>query len=256
MQTATTTPRLLSPSIASAGSKAWSALKAPSSSGTQAQRLIAMRDPMGGYPIFHSAHPHTAQRGAVAVGTSMEALLDRLGSRTLNREYLADYLMSPIISVEESADRRAAYDRVRRPARHPSRTHSESSGQRTFQRGFLLGVVAQRAEPGSPGRTGSSQCHGVSRQVCPAGLPATRCARKCPRCASSDPAEFDALAPAVAQAPAAAGEKPTTLSQPGAAGGCRRHLRRGLTTSVWWRQSVLTNMRSRDDLTVDDARTG
>jgi asparagine synthase (glutamine-hydrolysing) len=79
-----------------------------------AQRLVAMRDPMGGYPIFHSAHFHTAQRGALAVSTSMDPLLDRLGSRTLNQEYLADYLMSPIIPVEESADHRAAYDGVQR----------------------------------------------------------------------------------------------------------------------------------------------
>src|SRR5882672_10159775 len=57
-----------------------------------AQRLLAMRDPMGGYPIFHSA-----PRGAVAAGTSMEPLLDRLPSRTLSQEYLADYLMSPVI---------------------------------------------------------------------------------------------------------------------------------------------------------------
>jgi asparagine synthase (glutamine-hydrolysing) len=74
-----------------------------------AQRLLAMRDPVGGYPIFHSA-----PRGAVAAGTSMEPLLDRLASRTLNQEYLADYLMSPVIPVEESADRRTAYDGVQR----------------------------------------------------------------------------------------------------------------------------------------------
>lgn len=74
-----------------------------------AQRLITMRDPTGGYPIFH-----TMQRGTVAAGTHMGPLLDMLPSRTLNREYLADYLMLSVIPVEESADRRTAYQGVQR----------------------------------------------------------------------------------------------------------------------------------------------
>jgi asparagine synthase (glutamine-hydrolysing) len=52
------------------------------------QRLIGMRDPMGGYPIFYAVY-----RGAVTASTHMGPLLDALPGRTLNQEYLADYLV-------------------------------------------------------------------------------------------------------------------------------------------------------------------
>src|SRR5262245_48363682 len=73
------------------------------------QRLIGMRDPMGGYPIFH-----TVRQGTVAASTHMGALLDSLTSRTLNQEYLADYLMSPGFAPQGSADGRTVYQGIQR----------------------------------------------------------------------------------------------------------------------------------------------
>jgi asparagine synthase (glutamine-hydrolysing) len=73
------------------------------------QCLVAMRDPMGGYPIFYAM-----QQGRVAVGTHMEPLLDLLPSRTLNQDYLADYLATALLTMEESADGRTVYQGVRR----------------------------------------------------------------------------------------------------------------------------------------------
>ncbi len=74
-----------------------------------AQRLIAMRDPMGAYPVFHTVH-----RGTVAASVHMEPLLDRLASRRLNEEYLADYLVPPAFGIEEAADGRTAWLGVQR----------------------------------------------------------------------------------------------------------------------------------------------
>jgi len=71
------------------------------------QRLVAMRDPMGGYPIFHAVH-----QGAVAASTRMGPLLD--APATLNQEYLADYLISPGFVPEDSADGRTVYQGIRR----------------------------------------------------------------------------------------------------------------------------------------------
>ena len=73
------------------------------------KRLVAVRDPMGGFPIFHTVH-----RGCVAASTSMGPLLDLLASRTLNQEYLADYLMSPVVAPQDSADGRTAYQGIQR----------------------------------------------------------------------------------------------------------------------------------------------
>jgi asparagine synthase (glutamine-hydrolysing) len=72
------------------------------------QRLVGMRDPMGGYPIFFTAH-----RGAVTASTRMGPLLDSLPSRTLNQEYVADYLMSAF-PPDESADGRTVYQGIQR----------------------------------------------------------------------------------------------------------------------------------------------
>jgi asparagine synthase (glutamine-hydrolysing) len=73
------------------------------------QRLVAMRDPMGAYPIFY-----TMQRERVAISTHMGPLLDRLPGRTLNQEYLADYLALALLTLEEAADGRTAYRGVER----------------------------------------------------------------------------------------------------------------------------------------------
>jgi asparagine synthase (glutamine-hydrolysing) len=75
-----------------------------------ARRLVAMRDPMGGYPIFYTARGN----GAVAAGTRMGPLLDAQATRTLNQEYLADYLVSPGLPLEETPEARTAYQGVQR----------------------------------------------------------------------------------------------------------------------------------------------
>ncbi len=73
------------------------------------RRLVAIREPMGGYPIFHMAH-----EGGVAVSTRMAPLLDARASRTLNQEYLADYLMSQGLALEDTVDGRTAYQGIQR----------------------------------------------------------------------------------------------------------------------------------------------
>jgi asparagine synthase (glutamine-hydrolysing) len=73
------------------------------------QRLVAMRDPTGGYPIFYTVHP-----GIVGASTHMEPLLDSPARRTLDQAYLADYLMLPGWDMEESDDGRTVYQGIRR----------------------------------------------------------------------------------------------------------------------------------------------
>jgi asparagine synthase (glutamine-hydrolysing) len=75
-----------------------------------ARRLVAMRDPMGGYPIFYTARGNDG----VAAGTHMGPLLDAQATRTLNQEYLADYLVSPGLPLEETPVARTAYQGVQR----------------------------------------------------------------------------------------------------------------------------------------------
>jgi hypothetical protein len=73
------------------------------------QRLVAIRDPMGAYPIFYTVH-----RERITLSTHIGPLLDRLPSRTLNQEYLADYLALALLTLEESADGRTVYQGVQR----------------------------------------------------------------------------------------------------------------------------------------------
>src|SRR5262249_39934367 len=75
-----------------------------------ARRLVAMRDPMGGYPIFFAV----GRNNAVSAGTHMEPLLDAQTARTLNQEYLADYLVSPGVPLEETPDACTAYQGIQR----------------------------------------------------------------------------------------------------------------------------------------------
>jgi asparagine synthase (glutamine-hydrolysing) len=73
------------------------------------RQLIGMRDPMGGYPLFW-----TFQQETLALSTRMGPLLDLLLGRTLDREYLAEYLMLPGHSMEEPADGRCVYEGIHR----------------------------------------------------------------------------------------------------------------------------------------------
>jgi asparagine synthase (glutamine-hydrolysing) len=58
-------------------------------------RLLGLRDPFGAWPLFWSATP-----AGVAVGTSLDALVALRPGRSLNLDYLADYLMQPYHSAE------------------------------------------------------------------------------------------------------------------------------------------------------------
>jgi asparagine synthase (glutamine-hydrolysing) len=73
------------------------------------QRLMGMRDAMGGYPLFW-----TVRHGIVGLSTHLTPLLDLLPSRTLDREYLAEYLMQPGFYMEEPADGRCVYEGIQR----------------------------------------------------------------------------------------------------------------------------------------------
>src|SRR5207248_61528 len=52
-----------------------------------ARRLWCARDPMGGYPLFW-----VCRGGAFAIGTDVGPLLDFVGRRDLDPEYVADFL--------------------------------------------------------------------------------------------------------------------------------------------------------------------
>jgi asparagine synthase (glutamine-hydrolysing) len=73
------------------------------------RRLVGMRDPLGGYPLFWAV-----QQGTIALSTRMGPLLDLLPSRALDRDYLAEYLMLPGYSMEEPADGRCVYQGIQR----------------------------------------------------------------------------------------------------------------------------------------------
>ncbi len=106
------------------------------------RRLICMRDPLGGYPIFHTAH-----RGGFAVSTHMGPLLDLLPTRSLNQEYLADYLMLAAPALEETADGRTAYQGIRRVLSGSIAVLHLSSGK-VEERGYW-DWLEQQVDPGT-----------------------------------------------------------------------------------------------------------
>jgi asparagine synthase (glutamine-hydrolysing) len=73
------------------------------------RRLYAMRDPMGGYPLYW-----TEAEGTFALSTQMEALLDLRPTRTLNVDYLAEFLMLPSPTFHEVPSEQCAYEGIRR----------------------------------------------------------------------------------------------------------------------------------------------
>ncbi|MFO0881714.1 MAG: asparagine synthase-related protein [Gemmataceae bacterium] len=62
---------------------------------TRHQRVLARRDPMGTWPLFHTSIPH-----GVLVGTSLLDLARRAGRSTVHRDHVATYLMWPFAGVE------------------------------------------------------------------------------------------------------------------------------------------------------------
>ncbi|MDQ4049813.1 MAG: hypothetical protein M3131_10615, partial [Actinomycetota bacterium] len=73
------------------------------------RRLVALRDPLGAYPLFWA---RTA--GGPAVSTSIRPLTDRLPRVEPDSEFMADFLAFPIDSVAELPTTRTAYAGVQR----------------------------------------------------------------------------------------------------------------------------------------------
>jgi asparagine synthase (glutamine-hydrolysing) len=73
------------------------------------RRLVAGRDPLGGFPLFWVRHGEE-----VVVSNAMRPLLDLLPGRTLDRAYLAEFLVLPGCGVQELHDPRCVYEGVHR----------------------------------------------------------------------------------------------------------------------------------------------
>lgn len=71
-------------------------------------RLLGVRDPLGGYPLFWLEKPSLQ-----AFSTSLQPLLSRQGKRVLNREYCAEFLMMPA-QWNEVASESCAYEGISR----------------------------------------------------------------------------------------------------------------------------------------------
>ncbi|HZW33980.1 MAG TPA: asparagine synthase-related protein, partial [Isosphaeraceae bacterium] len=72
------------------------------------KRLWAQRDPMGCWPLFWST-----RKGAVAVSTSLGALVDEQPGRSFNLDALAEFLMQPT-PADELASEETAFQGVQR----------------------------------------------------------------------------------------------------------------------------------------------
>jgi asparagine synthase (glutamine-hydrolysing) len=71
------------------------------------RRLVGRRDPLGSYPLFWATTPETT-----AFSTGLGPLLDLLGTRTFDLDYLARFLLTG--SPAEPADESCAYQGVQR----------------------------------------------------------------------------------------------------------------------------------------------
>jgi asparagine synthase (glutamine-hydrolysing) len=72
------------------------------------QRLLALRDPLGSWPLFW-----LAQCSSVAISTSLEALVRLQPGRSFDEGYLAEFLMWPNPHAELPSER-TAFEKVRR----------------------------------------------------------------------------------------------------------------------------------------------
>jgi asparagine synthase (glutamine-hydrolysing) len=75
----------------------------------RARRLLAGRDPFGGFPLFW-----VRQGGELVLSNTMRPLLDLLPGRTLDRAYLADFLVLPGCGVQELQSSRCVYEGAKR----------------------------------------------------------------------------------------------------------------------------------------------
>lgn len=72
-------------------------------------RFIAARDPLGGYPLFW-----IERNGVVAFSTAMSPLLALLPRRSLNLDYVAEFLMLPSSDVQQLTSDACAFEGVHR----------------------------------------------------------------------------------------------------------------------------------------------
>jgi asparagine synthase (glutamine-hydrolysing) len=73
------------------------------------KRLVGMRDPLGGYPLFW-----TQAGGKFAMSTSLSPLRDLRGSSELDMEYVSEYLMLPAWSLPELEGGRTIWHTIQR----------------------------------------------------------------------------------------------------------------------------------------------
>jgi asparagine synthase (glutamine-hydrolysing) len=73
------------------------------------QVLLGSRDPFGGYPLFWTRHPE-----GLAFGTCLGPLLQLLPCRSLNLDYLAEFLALPTPAFQELPTPQCAYEGVQR----------------------------------------------------------------------------------------------------------------------------------------------
>ncbi|HVS37261.1 MAG TPA: asparagine synthase-related protein [Gemmataceae bacterium] len=73
------------------------------------KHLLGSRDPRGGYPLFWTKHPE-----GLAFGTCLRPLLQLLPRRSLNLDYLAEFLALPGAALSEPATPQCAYEGVYR----------------------------------------------------------------------------------------------------------------------------------------------
>jgi asparagine synthase (glutamine-hydrolysing) len=73
------------------------------------KRLLGMRDPLGGYPLFW-----TNPAGTLAFSTCLRPLLQLLPHRSLNLDHAAEFLATPGLWVEEVVTDHCAYEGIHR----------------------------------------------------------------------------------------------------------------------------------------------
>ena len=104
-------------------------------------RVVASRDPMGGYPLFW------CQRGnTLGLATSIYALLPLLAGASFDVEFLADFMTLPG-QVQEMSSERCAYDGVRRLAPGAMATFNLRTG--AIERRTWWDWLERRIDPGT-----------------------------------------------------------------------------------------------------------
>jgi asparagine synthase (glutamine-hydrolysing) len=118
----------------------------------RARRLVGARDPLGGYPLYWAN-----QRGQVAFSTSLRSLLHLRPDRTLDHEYLAEYLMLPGCFQSEVWTERCVYQGVQRVL--PTTLVSVQFPGGTVQRSTCWDWLNRLVDPGTDRLEEISACY-------------------------------------------------------------------------------------------------